>query len=97
MTGLAEDSKNAYGLLDAHGLAVGLTDGLMGNSEVGWVYLSLLLPVSCLLGRKEDGLLIEVGGTTAISTVVQDVSSGRTSSGSIRQSDRARCSSRRTL
>lgn len=37
MTGLSEDPKNAYCLLEAHGLAVGLTDGLMGNSEVGWV------------------------------------------------------------
>lgn len=35
MTSLAEDKANAYGLLEAHGLAVGLVDGLMGNSEVG--------------------------------------------------------------
>lgn len=33
--GLRDDPNNAYGLLDAHGLAVGLEDGLMGNSEVG--------------------------------------------------------------
>jgi 2,3-bisphosphoglycerate-independent phosphoglycerate mutase len=35
MTGLAEDKKNAYTLIHAHGLSVGLNDGLMGNSEVG--------------------------------------------------------------
>lgn len=35
MTGLSEDKANAYSLLEAHGLAVGLVDGLMGNSEVG--------------------------------------------------------------
>lgn len=35
MTGLAEDKNNAYTLIEAHGLAVGLNDGLMGNSEVG--------------------------------------------------------------
>ena len=35
MTSLSKDPKNAYCLLEAHGLSVGLTDGLMGNSEVG--------------------------------------------------------------
>jgi len=35
MTALSEDKANAYSLLEAHGLAVGLVDGLMGNSEVG--------------------------------------------------------------
>jgi bisphosphoglycerate-independent phosphoglycerate mutase (AlkP superfamily) len=29
--------KNVYRTLAAHGLAVGLSDGLMGNSEVGFV------------------------------------------------------------
>ena len=29
--------ENAYRTLAAHGLAVGLSDGLMGNSEVGSV------------------------------------------------------------
>ena len=29
--------KHSYRTLYAHGLAVGLSDGLMGNSEVGWV------------------------------------------------------------
>lgn len=32
---LRDDPENDYALLDAHGLAVGLEDGLMGNSEVG--------------------------------------------------------------
>ena len=35
MTSLSQDKNNAYTLLEAHGLAVGLNDGLMGNSEVG--------------------------------------------------------------
>lgn len=35
MSGLAEDKNNAYSLIQAHGLSVGLVDGLMGNSEVG--------------------------------------------------------------
>ena len=35
MDTLAE--KNSYRTLAAHGLAVGLSDGLMGNSEVGYV------------------------------------------------------------
>lgn len=29
--------------LAAHGLAVGLNDGLMGNSEVGYVYICVIL------------------------------------------------------
>ena len=29
--------ENSYRTLAAHGLAVGLSDGLMGNSEVGYV------------------------------------------------------------
>lgn len=40
MDGLAADKANAYCLLEAHGLAVGLNDGLMGNSEVGCVCAS---------------------------------------------------------
>merc|ERR1712093_673758 len=35
MTALSEDKNNAYALIEAHGLSVGLNDGLMGNSEVG--------------------------------------------------------------
>lgn len=35
MTGLEKDPKNAFTTIDASGLAVGLVDGLMGNSEVG--------------------------------------------------------------
>jgi 2,3-bisphosphoglycerate-independent phosphoglycerate mutase len=30
-------TRYCYKTLAAHGLAVGLTDGLMGNSEVGYV------------------------------------------------------------
>ena len=42
MDTIAKD--HAYRELAAHGLAVGLSDGLMGNSEVGCVpYLSLPL------------------------------------------------------
>ena len=35
--------KYAYRTLFAHGNAVGLSDGLMGNSEVGYVYSVLLI------------------------------------------------------
>jgi len=35
-------ARYSYRTLAAHGLAVGLSDGLMGNSEVGYVYLSLI-------------------------------------------------------
>lgn len=35
MDRLAKDFS--YRTIAAHGLAVGLSDGLMGNSEVGWV------------------------------------------------------------
>jgi len=39
--------EHAYRTLAAHGLAVGLSDGLMGNSEVGSVSQSSLpLPIS---------------------------------------------------
>jgi 2,3-bisphosphoglycerate-independent phosphoglycerate mutase len=31
--------KHNFVPLDAHGLAVGLKEGLMGNSEVGWVIM----------------------------------------------------------
>ena len=34
-------TRYCYRTLAAHGLAVGLTDGLMGNSEVGYVPCSL--------------------------------------------------------
>ena len=34
--------ENAYRTLAAHGLAVGLSDGLMGNSEVGFVLSAVL-------------------------------------------------------
>lgn len=37
--------ENAYRTITAHGLAVGLSDGLMGNSEVGSV-LSVVLRYS---------------------------------------------------
>lgn len=35
-------TRYCYRTLAAHGLAVGLTDGLMGNSEVGYVSRSLI-------------------------------------------------------
>lgn len=36
--------QHSYRTLAAHGLAVGLSDGLMGNSEVGSVTLARLHP-----------------------------------------------------
>lgn len=35
MTDLEKNPKNAFTTINASGLAVGLNDGLMGNSEVG--------------------------------------------------------------
>jgi bisphosphoglycerate-independent phosphoglycerate mutase (AlkP superfamily) len=42
---------NAYRTLAAHGVAVGLSDGLMGNSEVG----SVLSPLSSVISADWRG------------------------------------------
>lgn len=41
--------NHAYRQIAAHGLAVGLSDGLMGNSEVGYVSSSLFIFVELSL------------------------------------------------
>lgn len=43
MTGLEKDQQNAFTTINASGLAVGLVDGLMGNSEVGLVGCIIVL------------------------------------------------------
>jgi 2,3-bisphosphoglycerate-independent phosphoglycerate mutase len=47
-------TRYCYRTLAAHGLAVGLTDGLMGNSEVGYVSCSLHygFPLTYTLGEN---------------------------------------------
>lgn len=39
MDSIAKD--HSHRTLHAHGISVGLSDGLMGNSEVGWVPFGL--------------------------------------------------------
>jgi hypothetical protein len=52
MDAIAE--AHAYRLLAAHGLTVGLSDGLMGNSEVGSVSPLIFLPRLSLTTAYED-------------------------------------------
>lgn len=47
MDTIAKD--HSHRLLAAHGVAVGLSDGLMGNSEVGWVLVHFVFPKRQLL------------------------------------------------
>ena len=45
--------EHAYRKLAAHGLAVGLSDGLMGNSEVGSALINPHFPPSVSLTKME--------------------------------------------
>lgn len=73
--------NHAYRTLLAHGNAVGLSDGLMGNSEVGYVGLA-----HTCLSLFSDTAAIQSRIDT--STSVLAGSSGRTSSGSMCRSPR---------